>query len=305
MYARVDTGCWQAGAGGSVAAHELMHNLGGIQGSAGHSTPYGHCDDDNDLMCYADGPGVTMNQVCPAADEPLFDCKQRRLLRHQPRPGSYLATKLEHRQVLVPRRRGTRRRRSTPWTRRPALTVAVAGPATVRPGLPASLAAAGSATGTFAWTLDKARCVDGEHHERHPHGAVPVVRVRPRPRDGDAHRGGRTHRQRGARAGPDRYDGAAHPDAGAVEGRPATSGNESSSRRTCSPAPRPFAAGSRSGRAPTRSPGAARRSGGHRRRRRARQGRSGRDARPSTGPLSRRRPAAGGCSRPTSPSRCA
>ena len=93
MYARVDTGCWQAGGGGSIAAHELMHNLGGVQGSAGHSTPYGHCDDDKDLMCYADGPGVTMLQVCPAADEPLFDCKQDDYFATNPAPGSYLATK--------------------------------------------------------------------------------------------------------------------------------------------------------------------------------------------------------------------
>jgi len=160
MYARVDTGCWQAGAGGSIAAHELMHNLGGVQGSAGHSTPYGHCDDDRDLMCYADGPGVTMHQVCPAANEPLFDCKQDDYFATNPAPGSYLATKwntarssfLDNVAATPP---------VDPVDPLPALTVAVAGPATVRPGLSADLAAAGSATGTYAWTLDKVRCVTG------------------------------------------------------------------------------------------------------------------------------------------------
>jgi hypothetical protein len=157
MYARVDTGCWQAGGGGSIAAHELMHTLGGVQGSAGHSTPYGHCDDDRDLMCYADGPGVTMLQVCPVSNEPLFDCKQDDYFATNPAPGSYLATKWNTARstfldAVAP----------TPPADPPAaLTVAVAGPATVRPGLPASLAAAGSEGGTFAWTLDKVRCVTG------------------------------------------------------------------------------------------------------------------------------------------------
>jgi hypothetical protein len=93
MYARVDTGCWQASSSGSIAAHELMHNLGGIQGSAGHSTPYGHCDDDNDLMCYADGSGVPMRQVCPKASEPLFDCGGDDYFATDPAPDSYLATR--------------------------------------------------------------------------------------------------------------------------------------------------------------------------------------------------------------------
>ena len=161
MYARVDTGCWQAGGGGSIAAHELMHNLGGVQGSAGHSTPYGHCDDDKDLMCYADGPGVTMHQVCPAANEPLFDCKQDDYFATNPAPGSYLATKWNTaRSSFLDAVAPTPPVDPVDPTPTP-LTVAVAGLATVRPGLPASLAAAGSATGTYAWTLDKARCVTG------------------------------------------------------------------------------------------------------------------------------------------------
>ena len=163
MYARVDTGCWQAGGGGSIAAHELMHNLGGVQGSAGHSTPYGHCDDDRDLMCYADGPGVTMLQVCPAADEPLFDCKQDDYFATNPAPGSYLASRWNTARSSFLDNVATAPPVDPPPADPPpaALTVAVAGPATVRPGLAAVLAAAGSAEGTYAWTLDKARCVTG------------------------------------------------------------------------------------------------------------------------------------------------
>ncbi len=57
-YARIDTGCWSGST--STPAHELIHMLGGIMGSAPHSTPAGHCSDDGDLMCYADAPGVVM-----------------------------------------------------------------------------------------------------------------------------------------------------------------------------------------------------------------------------------------------------
>ena len=162
LYARVDTGCWQASSSGSVAAHELMHNLGGIQGSASHSTPYGHCDDDNDLMCYADGSGVPMRQVCPTASEPLFDCGQDDYFATDPAPGSYLATRWNT-------ARSSFLETVAPLADEPdpdplpgnPPTVAVAGPATVRPGLPAALAAAGSTAGSYAWRLDKPACLTG------------------------------------------------------------------------------------------------------------------------------------------------
>jgi hypothetical protein len=166
MYARVDTGCWQAGSRGSTAAHELMHNLGGVQQSAANSTANGHCDDDKDLMCYVDGAGVTMRQVCPAADEPLFDCQQDDYFATNPAPGSYLATKWNTAassflDAVAPLHPAGPADPLPVNPATPAPTVAVAGPAEVRPGLPAALAAAGSTDGTYAWTLDKVRCVTG------------------------------------------------------------------------------------------------------------------------------------------------
>ena len=39
----------------TVMLHEITHNLGGVQQSAPHSTPFAHCWDGSDVMCYSDG----------------------------------------------------------------------------------------------------------------------------------------------------------------------------------------------------------------------------------------------------------
>lgn len=90
--ARVDNGCW--GLTNSVEAHELMHNLGGVQQSAPHATPANHCTDDADRMCYADGSvaASAMQQLCAPAHEALFDCNHDDYYHTNPRAGSYLAT---------------------------------------------------------------------------------------------------------------------------------------------------------------------------------------------------------------------
>jgi hypothetical protein len=94
-YSRVDRngGCWSA----YTAAHELMHNLGGVQDSAPNSSKYGHCIDEYDVMCYVDGPGVVMQVKDACKDretfESRFDCNNDDYFHPSPPAGSYLASR--------------------------------------------------------------------------------------------------------------------------------------------------------------------------------------------------------------------
>lgn len=93
QYARTDSGCWGFGDGAaqhSVEAHEFLHTLGGVMSTAPHGTRAGHCWDESDTMCYADGGGFAMQQVCPAEREYLFDCNNDDYYSTYPDPGSYL-----------------------------------------------------------------------------------------------------------------------------------------------------------------------------------------------------------------------
>ena len=97
-YGRTDSGCW----GGSVAAHEHMHNLGGVQHSAPHSTfrywtgsNAWQCVDEYDRMCYPDrDPSFPPMQIlCPdPAHDERFDCNHEDYYSTNPPAGSYLAT---------------------------------------------------------------------------------------------------------------------------------------------------------------------------------------------------------------------
>ena len=91
-YATVGTSCWTWQATG----HEFLHTLGAVQSSAPHATAFGHCWDDEDIMCYDDGgipnpPGGLVKQ-CPGAPENQIDCLGDDYFNTNPAPGSYLAT---------------------------------------------------------------------------------------------------------------------------------------------------------------------------------------------------------------------
>jgi hypothetical protein len=89
-YGRTDNGCW----GGAVAAHEHMHNLGGVQLTAPHTSGGYHCVDEYDRMCYSDTPNFpTMQHLCTdTAHDRRFDCNHDDYFSTNPAPGSYLAT---------------------------------------------------------------------------------------------------------------------------------------------------------------------------------------------------------------------
>eukprot|EP00899_Mesostigma_viride_P022874 jgi/Mesvir1/3771/Mv15036-RA.1 len=89
VFARSDAGCWDY-----AEAHELMHNLGGVQNTAPHASAAYHCTDEYDRMCYSDGDGVVMtyNNGCNSTVERLFDCGADDYYAVQPAANSYLAT---------------------------------------------------------------------------------------------------------------------------------------------------------------------------------------------------------------------
>ena len=89
-YAATYAGCW----GGRIAAHELMHNLGGVQLSAPHTSGGGHCVDEYDLMCYSDEPNFPpMQTICPdSGHNRIADCNHDDYFSTHPPANSYLAT---------------------------------------------------------------------------------------------------------------------------------------------------------------------------------------------------------------------
>jgi hypothetical protein len=95
QYARTDSGCWGWGNGTnqhSVEAHEIVHTLGSVFSTAPHGTSNGHCYDESDTMCYADGGGKAMQQICDPSQEYLLDCNSDDYFSTYPDPGSWLDT---------------------------------------------------------------------------------------------------------------------------------------------------------------------------------------------------------------------
>ena len=86
-YARVDAGCWS----GVIAAHELMHMLGGVQITAPNTDGGWHCYDGYDAMCDRAGHPVQYPCANPIGDM-RFDCNHDDYFSTNVAPASYLAT---------------------------------------------------------------------------------------------------------------------------------------------------------------------------------------------------------------------
>ena len=87
MYARVNRHCWSD----DTAAHELTHTLGAVMSASPNHGTIGHCTDENDLMCYKDGPAL-LRYLCPKSQQFLLDCNGDDYFSTNPAPGSWLDT---------------------------------------------------------------------------------------------------------------------------------------------------------------------------------------------------------------------
>jgi PKD domain len=127
---------------GEFLLHEVAHTLGAVQDSAPHSTKAGHCIDEHDVLCYADGgPNNALATLCGSPFSPAneaFDCGLDDYLNPAPAAGSYLAThwNLQSSQFMCPIDR----------CERPGAPpgAALAGPAHGHVGSPFTLNAGGS-----------------------------------------------------------------------------------------------------------------------------------------------------------------
>ncbi len=170
MVARVDRGCWAMSPGWhSTPAHELTHMLGGVQSSAPHATNRGHCVDESDLMCYADG-GTTasgavasMRTVCAStAQEALLDCnKDDYFNAGTPATGSYLAShwntaKSSYLDVAAA---APKLATSPVVTTVNGVTVTLTGPTLLRAGLAGSARVSSSVAGGIRWSASDDRCL--------------------------------------------------------------------------------------------------------------------------------------------------
>jgi hypothetical protein len=89
-WAVIYSGCW---ADETTAAHELGHALGAVQDSAPHYSGHGHCTDEWDVMCYKDGPGVSLQYLCGDYNhDARLDCNHDDYFSTNPPSGNYLAT---------------------------------------------------------------------------------------------------------------------------------------------------------------------------------------------------------------------
>ena len=89
-YALVFRDCWFT----EIPMHEVGHTMGAVQYSAPHSTGTGgHCNQENDVMCYApDGGDRNQGVAQNCSGLPRFDCGYDDYFDSAPELGEYLST---------------------------------------------------------------------------------------------------------------------------------------------------------------------------------------------------------------------
>ena len=154
MFARVDSACWTS-TYHSVASHELMHTLGSVMSDSLHPSAAGHCVDDYDVMCYQDGPGVTMTYPCPDWHEQLYDCGHDDYFSTDPAPGSYLGTHWNTADSLF---------LDTVPALDSSTLLTLDAPATLRPGLATTVSVSDASPppgATYSWSVSPTVCLVG------------------------------------------------------------------------------------------------------------------------------------------------
>jgi hypothetical protein len=87
-YAVSYSGCWEM-----TPMHESGHNMGAVQYYAPNGTGDGaHCQDEQDVMCYADGGDRYTGLVYRCTDEIKFDCNYDDYFDSAPESGEYLSS---------------------------------------------------------------------------------------------------------------------------------------------------------------------------------------------------------------------
>ena len=119
--------------------HENGHNQGAVQPGAPHATPGGHCWDENDVMCYADGTR-TDQPIENRCAETSFDCgcdspaaDGNDYFDSAPEPGEYLSTHWN-----IGSRQSLHRPSVTGWRSAARAGLCLRGPPAMAPGPSAS-----------------------------------------------------------------------------------------------------------------------------------------------------------------------
>lgn len=75
----------------TAALHETLHTLGAVQNDSPHTSGGWHCNDGQDIMCYADG-GSASNYTTSSCSQEVVDCGKDDYFAPSPAGGSYLAS---------------------------------------------------------------------------------------------------------------------------------------------------------------------------------------------------------------------
>ncbi|MBI4729077.1 MAG: hypothetical protein HY775_06190 [Acidobacteria bacterium] len=81
----------------SVMLHELGHNMGAVQASSPHASGFGasnggHCNDGQDIMCYADKGPTSHYRPDVCYGRPRFDCNYDDYFNPRATPSTYLGS---------------------------------------------------------------------------------------------------------------------------------------------------------------------------------------------------------------------